>query len=100
MCISIQSSVSENVVKLLIRQHPIGKYFSLQMEPVDDAVLATERYGSQETWKYRLSDGVMKRERQGEGSFSRGSSITAVFKVSLGLPYNMPPKISRNVSDV
>lgn len=52
------------------------------MEPVDEAVLATERYGSQETWKYRLRDGVMKRERLGEGSFRRGSSITAAFKVS------------------
>lgn len=60
------------------------------MEPVDAAVLATERYGSQETWKYRLKDGVMKRERQGEDNFGRGSSITSVFKVSLALlPHNM-----------
>lgn len=57
------------------------------MEPVDAAVLATERYGSQETWKYRLKDGMMKRERQGEDNFGRGSSITSVFKVSLAKEY-------------
>ncbi|XP_031428380.1 RUS1 family protein C16orf58 homolog isoform X1 [Clupea harengus] len=65
------------------------------MEPVDEAVLATERYGSQETWKYRLRDGVMKRERLGEGSFRRGSSITAAFK-SIFLPQGYPESVSED----
>lgn len=46
-------------------------------------VLATERYGSAESWKYFGKDGVMERRRDGGESESRGKSIVGVFKVRI-----------------
>ncbi|KAL2100960.1 hypothetical protein ACEWY4_002721 [Coilia grayii] len=65
------------------------------MERVDEAVLATEKYGSQETWKYRLKGDVITRERQDEGSFRRGGSITGAFK-SIFLPQGYPESVSED----
>lgn len=44
-------------------------------------VIATEKYGSQEAWTYRIQDGGMRRERAGDERVTRGKSITAAFKV-------------------
>lgn len=53
------------------------------MEKDRSQVLATERYGSTETWRYFGKDGVLER-RRGEGvGASRGNSIVGVFRVRL-----------------
>lgn len=44
-------------------------------------VIATERYGSQEAWRYRVKDGEMHKERVGQDRVTRGKSITDAFKV-------------------
>lgn len=44
-------------------------------------VIATERYGSQEAWRYRIQDGGMRRERMVQEQTTRGKSITDAFKV-------------------
>lgn len=51
------------------------------MEDEGGGVIATEKYGSQEAWRYRVTDGGMQRERTGEERMSRGTSITDAFKV-------------------
>ncbi|KAM9472305.1 RUS family member 1 isoform 2-T3 [Salvelinus alpinus] len=43
-------------------------------------VVATERYGSLESWKYQLKDGVMEREREGGNGGTTGKTIIGVFK--------------------
>ncbi|XP_078125769.1 RUS family member 1 isoform X2 [Sander vitreus] len=43
-------------------------------------VLATERYGSAESWMYFAKDRVMERRRDGSEGESRGNSIIGVFK--------------------
>lgn len=53
------------------------------MEGDRGVVLATERYGSAESWKYFGKDGVMERRRDGGESESRGKSIVGVFKVRI-----------------
>lgn len=52
------------------------------MERDRGVVLATERYGSAESWKYFGKDGGMERRRDGSESESRGNSVVGVFKVS------------------
>lgn len=56
-------------------------------------VLATERYGSSESWRYFGKDGVMERRRDGRGGQSRGNSIVGVFK-SVFLPQGYPDSVS------
>ncbi len=51
------------------------------MEKDRGVVLATERYGSAESWKYFGKDGVMERRRDESDDESRGYSVVAVFKV-------------------
>lgn len=51
------------------------------MEKDRSVVLATERYGSAESWKYLAKDGVMQRRRDGSEGASTGNSIVGVFKV-------------------
>lgn len=51
------------------------------MEKDRGAVLATERYGSAESWKYFAKDGVMQRRRDGSEGASKGNSAIGVFKV-------------------
>ncbi|KAJ8402639.1 hypothetical protein AAFF_G00367220 [Aldrovandia affinis] len=57
-----------------------------------EKVLATERYGSQERWRYRLKDGEMGREREGGDSRWTRSSL-AVLK-SVFLPQGYPDSVS------
>nr|XP_046270961.1 RUS1 family protein C16orf58 homolog [Scatophagus argus] len=66
------------------------------MEKDSGVVLATERYGSAESWKYfGKREGVMERRRdEGEGG-SRGSSVVGVFK-SVFLPQGYPESVSND----
>ncbi|XP_029624480.1 RUS family member 1 [Salmo trutta] len=57
------------------------------------SVVATERYGSLESWKYQLKDGVMKREREGGNGGTTGKTIIGVFK-SVFLPQGYPESVS------
>ncbi|XP_070704191.1 RUS family member 1 [Pempheris klunzingeri] len=63
------------------------------METEGGVVLATERYGSAEFWKYFRKDGVMERRR--DGGESRGNSIVGVFK-SVFLPQGYPESVSND----
>ncbi|XP_036409111.1 RUS1 family protein C16orf58 homolog isoform X2 [Megalops cyprinoides] len=58
-------------------------------------VLATERYGSQERWRYRLKDGVLKRESEGEDPRFTRSSVVGVLK-SIFLPQGYPDSVSED----
>uniref|UniRef100_A0AAY4DEJ9 RUS family member 1 n=1 Tax=Denticeps clupeoides TaxID=299321 RepID=A0AAY4DEJ9_9TELE len=59
---------------------------------MDQAVLATERYGSQERWRYQLRGGAVRREREADSSRT-GSSISGAFK-SIFLPQGYPESVS------
>uniref|UniRef100_A0A3P8RM43 RUS family member 1 n=1 Tax=Amphiprion percula TaxID=161767 RepID=A0A3P8RM43_AMPPE len=63
------------------------------MEKDPGVVLATERYGSAESWKYLCKDGVMERRRDGSEGESRGNSVIGVFK-SVFLPQGYPESVS------
>ncbi|XP_074552930.1 RUS family member 1 [Halichoeres trimaculatus] len=65
------------------------------MQKITDVVLATERYGSAESWKYLAKDGVMERRREGTGGESKGNSIVGVFK-SVFLPQGYPESVSKD----
>ncbi|TKS92296.1 RUS1 family protein C16orf58 -like protein [Collichthys lucidus] len=65
------------------------------MEKDRGVVLATERYGSAESWKYVGKDGVMERRRDGTEGLSRGNSIIGVFK-SVFLPQGYPESVSND----
>uniref|UniRef100_A0A8C7DST9 RUS family member 1 n=1 Tax=Oncorhynchus kisutch TaxID=8019 RepID=A0A8C7DST9_ONCKI len=56
-------------------------------------VVATERYGSLESWKYQLKDGVMERERESGNGGTTGKTIIGVFK-SVFLPQGYPESVS------
>nr|XP_029492524.1 RUS1 family protein C16orf58 homolog [Oncorhynchus nerka]XP_029492525.1 RUS1 family protein C16orf58 homolog [Oncorhynchus nerka] len=56
-------------------------------------VVATERYGSLESWKYQLKDGVMEREREGGNGGTTGKTIIGVFR-SVFLPQGYPESVS------
>ncbi|KAM9457865.1 RUS family member 1 [Clarias gariepinus] len=58
-------------------------------------VIATERYGSQEAWRYRVKDGEMHRERVGQDRVTRGKSITDAFK-NVFLPQGYPESVSED----
>lgn len=71
---------------------------SLLLEDMDrdtGVVLATETYGSAESWKYSAEDGLMKRRRDGGEGQSRGTSVIGVFK-SVFLPQGYPESVSRD----
>lgn len=53
------------------------------MEEEGGVLLATERYGSAEAWKYFGKNGVMGRRRDGSGGGIRGNPIVGVFKVRI-----------------
>lgn len=55
----------------------------VQMAEMEDCegVIATERYGSQESWKYLLKDRRMKRQKDAVDGSLAGNSISGVFKV-------------------
>ncbi|XP_034749329.1 RUS1 family protein C16orf58 homolog [Etheostoma cragini] len=56
-------------------------------------LLATERYGSAESWMYFAKDSVMERRRHGSEGESRGNSVIGVFK-SVFLPQGYPESVS------
>lgn len=51
------------------------------MEENVGLVLATEKYGSAQSWKYLVKDGGMERRRDGGEGGSRGNSVVGFFKV-------------------
>ncbi|PWA17791.1 hypothetical protein CCH79_00008101 [Gambusia affinis] len=63
------------------------------MDKSGSLMLATERYGSGQVWKYSVSDGVMKRTRAGSEAGSRGNSVVGFFK-SVFLPQGYPESVS------
>ncbi|XP_040918871.1 RUS1 family protein C16orf58 homolog [Toxotes jaculatrix] len=63
------------------------------MENDSGVVLATERYGSAESWKYFAKDGVIERRRDGSEGESRGNTLIGVFK-SVFLPQGYPESVS------
>lgn len=46
-----------------------------------EGVFATERYGSQESWKYLLKEGKVKRQRDAVNGGLAANSVSGVFKV-------------------
>ncbi|XP_026064623.1 RUS1 family protein C16orf58 homolog isoform X4 [Carassius auratus] len=61
-----------------------------------EGVIATERYGSQESWKYLLKDdGSMKRQKDAADGRLAGNSISGVFK-SVFLPQGYPESVSED----
>ncbi|KAG7238935.1 hypothetical protein INR49_030482 [Caranx melampygus] len=56
-------------------------------------VVATERYGSTEAWKYVAKDGAVERRRDGGEGETRGNSIVGAFK-SVFLPQGYPDSVS------
>lgn len=58
------------------------------MEENTGLVLATERYGSAQSWTYLVKDGGMERRRDGGDGGSRGNSIVGFFKVRSRLVSN------------
>lgn len=54
------------------------------MEKDGAVVLATERYGYAESWKYVAKDGVLKRRRDSEGG-PTGNTVIGFFKVSVNI---------------
>uniref|UniRef100_A0A8C1B5K1 RUS family member 1 n=2 Tax=Cyprinus carpio TaxID=7962 RepID=A0A8C1B5K1_CYPCA len=60
-----------------------------------EGVIVTERYGSQESWRYLLKDGRMKRQKDaGDGRPAR-NSVSGVFK-SVFLPQGYPESVSED----
>lgn len=60
-----------------------------------EGVIATERYGSQESWKYLLKDRRMKRQKDAMDGKLAGNSISGVFK-SVFLPQGYPESVSED----
>uniref|UniRef100_A0A3P9M6M8 Zgc:162613 n=1 Tax=Oryzias latipes TaxID=8090 RepID=A0A3P9M6M8_ORYLA len=61
------------------------------METNVDGIVATERYGSAESWKYVVQDGVMQRRKDGSSSFSLVGAFKSVF-----LPQGYPESVSED----
>lgn len=61
-----------------------SEHLSLSDAPMEKdrgVVLASERYGNAECWKYFTNDGVIQRRREGGEGELRGNAIVRVFKV-------------------
>ncbi|KAK5913823.1 hypothetical protein CgunFtcFv8_008315 [Champsocephalus gunnari] len=65
------------------------------METDRCVVLATERYGSSESWKYCAGDAVLERRRDEREGESRGNIIVRSFK-SVFLPQGYPESVSED----
>lgn len=63
------------------------------MEKAAGVFVASERYGSAESWKYWAKDGVMERRREGSEGQSTGNSVFGLFK-SVFLPQGYPESVS------
>lgn len=57
------------------------------MEKDRGVVLASERYGRAECWKYVANDGAIERRREGGEGESRGNPVVGAFKVSPAGPH-------------
>lgn len=53
------------------------------MEAEGGVLLATERYGSGETWRYLRKDGAMERRGERSEGQPRGNSLVGAFKVGV-----------------
>ncbi|CAM4366809.1 unnamed protein product [Leuciscus chuanchicus] len=60
-----------------------------------EGVIATERYGSQESWKYLLKDRRIKRQKDAMDGRLAGNSVSGVFK-SVFLPQGYPESVSED----
>ncbi|XP_043084643.1 RUS1 family protein C16orf58 homolog [Puntigrus tetrazona] len=60
-----------------------------------EGVIATERYGSQESWKYLMKDGRMRRQKDAADGRLAGNSVSGVFK-SVFLPQGYPESVSED----
>lgn len=60
-----------------------------------EGVIATERYGSQESWKYLLKDGRMTKKKDEDDSRLAGNSLSGAFK-SVFLPQGYPESVSQD----
>ncbi|XP_067272911.1 RUS1 family protein C16orf58 homolog [Pseudorasbora parva] len=60
-----------------------------------EGVIATERYGSQESWKYLLKDRKIKRQKDAMDGKLAGNSISGLFK-SVFLPQGYPESVSED----
>lgn len=56
-------------------------------------IVASERYGSAESWKYWAKDGALERRRGGREGQSAGNSVVGAFK-SVFLPQGYPESVS------
>lgn len=76
---------------------PLVDFVAARMEKdrSGSAVLATERYGSAESWTYSAKDGAIERRRFGGDGESTGNSIVGVFK-SVFLPQGYPESVSED----
>ncbi|XP_061567652.1 RUS1 family protein C16orf58 homolog [Cololabis saira] len=63
------------------------------MEKPAGLLLATERYGSGQSWSYRVKNGVVERRRDSSQGGSRSNSVVDVFK-SIFLPQGYPDSVS------
>lgn len=63
------------------------------MEKDGGLVVASERYGSAESWKYWAKDGTLERRREGSEGQSTGNSVVGAFK-SVFLPQGYPESVS------
>ncbi|XP_038139932.1 RUS1 family protein C16orf58 homolog [Cyprinodon tularosa] len=63
------------------------------MDKNTGSVLATERYGSTQAWKYLVNNGVLERKRDGSETQSRDNPVVGFFK-SVFLPQGYPESVS------
>ncbi|KAM9392767.1 RUS family member 1 isoform 1-T2 [Pholidichthys leucotaenia] len=62
---------------------------------MESGVLATERFGSSESFQYVVKDGAMKRSRDPSQEGEKGSSVVGLFK-SVFLPQGYPESVSED----
>lgn len=68
------------------------------MENDSAVVLATERYGSAESWRYFAKGEVVERRRDCSEGESRGNSVVGVFKVRSYYVYHVASLAVRTLS--
>ncbi|XP_042610782.1 RUS family member 1-like isoform X1 [Cyprinus carpio] len=80
-----------------VKSTETASYSATPMAEMEDGegVVATERYGSQESWRYFLKDGRMKRQRDAVGGRLARNSVSGVFQ-SVFLPQGYPESVSED----